>query len=148
MLEHNVRGNHRLTLHQTRQLLSRDGERIERVFKLCWNTALKVAPFVGSIVFALGAGEKVFEFAEMVRNGEGLKRGEPAHTLRDYLFLNRLGSNTQDRLGTALCVLRSAHAHIHGEDLRVLRPASLMTGPLMEEILSFFRLANETVRGG
>jgi hypothetical protein len=146
-LEHNIRQTFKLTLHQTRELLARDGAKIDRAFSLHWGTALKSAPYIGALVFAMGAGEKVFEFAEMVRNGEGLKRGMPAHTLRDFLLLTRHGGASQDRLGVAFCVLRSVHAHIHGEELRLLRPAQLMHGSLMDEILAFFRLANDTERG-
>lgn len=145
-LEHNIRQTFKLTLHQTRELLARDGEWIDRIFSLCWGTTLKSAPYVGALVFALGAGEKVYEFAQLVRNGEGLKRGDPAHTLRDFLLLTRHGGTTLDRLGVSFCVLRAVHAHIHEEELRILRPTQLVSGDLMDGILEFFRLANETAR--
>jgi len=146
-LEHGARGSPKLTLHQTRAFLARDGERMDRVYGICWKTPLTAAPFIAGITFALGAGERVFEFAEMVRNGEGLKRGDPAHTLRDFLLLgNQFSGGFNERVGVTLCVLRAAHAHLHGERLNILRPTQLMSGPLMEEILSFFRLANETAR--
>jgi hypothetical protein len=147
-LETGARGAPKLTLHQTRELLARDAERMDRVYSICWKTPLTAAPFVAAITFGLGAGEKVFEFAEMVRNGEGLKKGDPAHTLRELLLMGRqFAGGFQDRMGVAFCVLRAAHAHLHGERLNILRPTQLMSGPLMEEILSFFRLANETARG-
>lgn len=148
-LEAGVRGSPKLTLHQTRELLARDTDIMDRVYALCWRTPLTAAPFVGAVTFAMGAGEKVFEFAEMVRNGEGLKKGDPAHTLRDFLLMGRqFAGGEHDRMGVAFCVLRSVHAHLHGEKLSILRPTQLMSGPLMEEILSFFRLANETARAG
>lgn len=146
-LEADIRHTFKLTLHQTRALLARDGERIDRIFALCWGTSLKSAAYVGALVFALGAGEKVHEFAQLVRNGEGLKRGDPAHTLRDFMLLTRHSGGTSDRRNVALCVLRAVHAHIHGEELRIIRPAQLASGGLMEGILDFFRLANESVRG-
>lgn len=147
-LENNVRGSPKLTLHQTRELLTRDSERMDRVYAICWKTPLTAAPFVGGIVFAMGAGEKVFEFAELVRNGEGLKKGDPAHTLRDFLLMGRqFAGPAEGRMGVTFCVLRAVHAYIHGEKLNVLRPTQLMSGPLMAEIIGFFRLANETARG-
>jgi hypothetical protein len=145
-LDNNVRSTFRLSLNQTRALIIRDGQRLDQMLGLYHGTPFKTAPFLGAMVFALGAGGRVMEFAEAVRNGEGLKRGDPAHTVRDFMLLTRRGGAVE-RIGTAFGVLRSVHAHIHGEQLRILRLADLMDGPLMEEILAFFRLANTTARG-
>lgn len=145
-LEHNIRSTFRLTLNQVRQVLAADGARIENILSIFRGTPFKTAPFLGALAFALGAGDKVIDFAERVRNGEGLKRGDPAHTMRDFVLLTRRGG-TVERISTAFGTLRAVHAHIHGEELRILRAAQLVDGPLMEEILAFFRLANTTSRG-
>lgn len=146
-LDNNIRATFRLSLNQTRAAIARDGERLEKMLALYHGTPFKTAPFLGAMVFALGAGGKVQEFAEAVRNGEGLKRGDPAYTVRDFMLMTRRGGAVE-RMGTSFGVLRSVHAHIHGEQLRVLRIADLVTGPMMDEILEFFRLANATSRKG
>jgi hypothetical protein len=148
VLESGRAHNEKLSLHQTREIIERYGPNMPRIISLFNNTNLKIAPFLAPLVFAMAADEaRVFEFASAIREGEGLKRGDPAHTLRDFMLLGTRSHSMTERAGVTAVTLRAVYAHLHGERLEVLRPTALVGGSeLMIRILTFFREANETAK--
>lgn len=89
----------------------------------------------GALAFAYASGpEKVKEFAEQVIEGIGLRKGQPAHTLRLYLESSRSAGSSSIRREIAVKALRACLAHLSGDDLPKLYAT--------EEAVSFFAKAH------
>lgn len=74
----------------------------------------RYAPVMGSLAFAHRTDPEMVEaFGTALASGEGLHRGEPAYTLRDYLANGR--HKADNRLVVARKVLNCAAAHSKGE---------------------------------
>ena len=78
---------------------------------------MRSAPVAGSLVFAYRTKPmKLREFATQLRDGTGLKAGDPAHTMRKW-FVDQPVAMRSDALGVARRVLAAAAAHVSGERL-------------------------------
>jgi len=81
-------------------------------------------PIAGSLAFAwLSDPPSIEDFGEKLVSGEGLRRGDPAHTLRRVLEKTSPGSRVGSyRNGMAHKVLNAARAHVLGEKMHRVSP--------------------------
>ena len=102
---------------------------------LMCDSLLKAAPIGGSLALAYRADpQKIMDFTLRLRDGEGLRKGEPAWTLRRYLEQDRLAGKRNGRkrgdtpLVIARKVLRAAQMHVTGAKSTTRLYADVHTG--------------------
>lgn len=84
---------------------------------------VSAAPIGAFLIAWRTAPKKTYEFAQAVKTGEGLARGNPALTFRNYLIAQQgthIGAATREDL--ALRTFAALDAFILGEPLKILRP--------------------------
>jgi hypothetical protein len=97
------------------------------------------APIAGALAYAYPTNpELIADFATRLKTGEGLQRGDPAYTLREYFLRNPDFASATHRKVAILITLRATSSFCRGEEFSVIRPAVLQGIP-MDEMAKFFR---------
>lgn len=131
------------TLNGVRRILADYQSDITDMLKAMRGTQFDSVTIVGPLAYCMAADrEKIKVLAAQIRNGEGLKRTDPAYQIREWV--QKYGCRM--RREVIAVVLRGAYAHLHGESLNHFRAADLADkgSGIMEKVIEFFQVANRT----
>lgn len=131
------------TLAGTRAILSAYKEKLTTLLAIVKNSPFDSVLITGSLAFCMAADEpQIKRFAKQIRDGEGLKRTDPAYLIREYV----LRQGCRNRRPTIALVVRGAYDFLHGESQTHYRVTDLADpeSKLMARVYDFFRLANKT----
>jgi hypothetical protein len=131
------------TLAGTRAILATYKEKITNLLGIVKNSPFDSVLVTGSLAFCMAADEsRIRIFAKQIRDGEGLKRTDPAYLIREYV----LKQGCRNRRPTIALVVRGAYDFLHGEAQTHYRVTDLADpeSKTMAKIYDFFRLANRT----
>jgi hypothetical protein len=114
---------HRLTVGQAKGILELYGKEIaailERVSSL---KPARRAPVIATLAFcAKVTREPIYELAEKLATGEGLKKGDPILTLRNHLINRMMAGGHKNARAVAEWVGNAAYNHIQGNDLKTIK---------------------------
>lgn len=129
----------KLPIGQTMDVYARHKKGIDFALAAIEKGPFSKAPIVAPIALAFRTSNvKATTFAEQVRDGENLKKGDPAHTLR-HLIINANGlSSAFDRRAVVVAALRCLHAHFMGETIGVIRWNQLVDSETYAHMRTFF----------
>lgn len=137
-----------LSVDQTLEIYHRHKAGLDWSLQVLGGEKMKLwpaAPVAGALAYAYPTDpSKINEFAEKLKSGEGLSKGNPILTLREYLLREGDMAGVTNRKVAMISTLRCAMAYCKGDAFLVIKPQVILDSEqIFRDVAKFFSKAHK-----